>query len=66
MFSLRINFNVKGLSTAGIFSNSDELVGKLTDASNVATERLWRLPIFEEHRNNMKGVNADLNNLGGK
>jgi len=55
-----------GLSTAGIFSNNDDLVGKLLDASSLTNERLWRLPIFEEHRNNMKGVNADLNNLGGK
>ena len=55
-----------GLSTAGIFSNSDDLVANLMTAAGTANERLWRLPIFEEHRNNMKGVNADLNNLGGK
>jgi leucyl aminopeptidase len=55
-----------GLSTAGIFSNSDDLVAKLLTAAGSTNERLWRLPIFEEHRNNMKGVNADLNNLGGK
>jgi len=55
-----------GLTTAGLFSNSDKLVGDLLQSSTETCERLWRLPIFEEHRSAMKGVYADLNNIGGR
>lgn len=52
-----------GLTTAGLFSNSDELSNDLIEASSASVERIYRLPIFEEHRKNMKGKFSDLNNI---
>jgi len=46
-----------------LFSNNDELVKELLDASSETSERLYRLPIFEEHRKAMKGKASDLNNI---
>jgi leucyl aminopeptidase len=53
-----------GKSMAGLMSNNDELVEELTDASEIAGEKLWRLPIWEEHRELMKSDAADLVNAG--
>lgn len=53
------------MQTAGLFTNSEELANGLTKASKETTERLWRLPIFEEHRGYMKGKYSDLNNSAG-
>jgi len=49
-----------------LFSNDDKLVEKLLKASGETHERLWHLPIFDDHRNDMKGKNADLINSSGK
>jgi leucyl aminopeptidase len=53
-----------GKALAGIMSNDDELVQELTEASQAAGEKIWRLPIWEEHRDLMKGEAADLINAG--
>ena len=53
-----------GKAVAGIMSNDDELVQELTEASQTAGEKIWRLPIWEEHRDLMKGEAADLINAG--
>ena len=53
-----------GKAVAGIMSNDDELVQELTEASQTAGEKIWRLPIWEEHRDLMKGEAADLINSG--
>jgi leucyl aminopeptidase len=45
-------------------SNSDDLVAQLTAASQRAGEKIWRLPIFDDHREMMKGDAADLVNAG--
>lgn len=52
-----------GLTTAGLFSNSDELSKQLLDVSAQTSERIYRLPIFEEHRKAIKGKASDLNNV---
>jgi len=53
-----------GNETAGIFSNSDKLVSELAEAGNKSCESIWRLPIFDEHREDMRSSIADLNNKG--
>jgi leucyl aminopeptidase len=53
-----------GKAMAGVMSNSDELVDELTRASRRAGEKIWRLPIWDEHRELMKGDSADLVNSG--
>lgn len=53
-----------GKTMAGVMSNSNELVNELSDASRRAGEKIWRLPIFDDHREMMKGDAADLVNAG--
>jgi len=53
-----------GKSMAGIMSNNDALVEELTQASRAAGEKIWRLPIWDEHRELMKSDAADLVNAG--
>lgn len=53
-----------GNDTAGLFSNDDELSTQIEDAGKRSFEPVWRLPIFDEHREAMKSDHADLNNDG--
>ena len=52
-----------GENTAGLFSNNDELAEELFNAGEDCNERLWRMPLREEHRKAMKGERADLRNM---
>jgi leucyl aminopeptidase len=53
-----------GKAMAGVMSNNDALVAELTGASQAAGEKIWRLPIWDEHRELMKSDAADLVNAG--
>lgn len=53
-----------GKAMAGLMSNDDALVEELNVASRAAGEKIWRLPIWEEHRELMKSDAADLVNSG--
>lgn len=53
-----------GSETAGIFSNDDTLANELLESGKNTFEIMWRLPIFDEHRDAMKSSYADLNNKG--
>lgn len=52
-----------GTHCAGLFSNNDSLAQKLLDASAESGEKLWRLPLLEEHRDDIKSTTADLKNI---
>jgi leucyl aminopeptidase len=51
---------------AGVMSNSDELVKELSDAGEMAGEKIWRLPLGEEQREYIKSDPADIVNSGGR
>lgn len=51
-----------GKKTMGMFSNQDALAQELTDAAEPAGEKLWRLPLWDEHRAMMKSPVADIVN----
>jgi len=53
-----------GNEIAGIFSNDDGLASDLYRVGYETCEPLWRLPITDEHREDMKSNVADLNNKG--
>lgn len=55
-----------GYHAAGLFTQNDELATKLTDASNQTGERLWRLPVWDVYREDIKSDVADLKNYSGK
>lgn len=53
-----------GESSAGLFSNDDEFAKQVEASGKRAFEPVWRLPIFDEHRDAMKSAYADLDNKG--
>ena len=49
---------------AGLFSNSDELSSLTIKASEEEGEKLWRMPLIEEYKEDLKSDIADIKNLG--
>jgi leucyl aminopeptidase len=56
------------LGTAGIpfMTNNKKLKDRIFDASTMTSEKVWKLPIWNEHREQMKSSVADLVNSGGR
>ncbi|WP_460912682.1 leucyl aminopeptidase family protein [Spirosoma areae] len=55
-----------GYHAAGLFTQNDELAAQLTQAANQTGERLWRLPLWDDYREDIKSDVADLKNFSGK
>ena len=55
-----------GSECAGLMSPDDDLARELTEAGEAAGERLWRLPLWSEYRENLKSEWADMKNTGGR
>jgi leucyl aminopeptidase len=55
-----------GPTGAGLFTPDDELAAGLLQCAEAAGERLWRLPLWEEFLDEMKGTHSDLKNSGGR
>jgi leucyl aminopeptidase len=50
----------------GAFTNNDALLNRLLDATKVAGEKTWQLPMDEEYKEYLKSAYADLPNIGGR
>ena len=55
-----------GQEAAGLYTPDDDLAGELLVAAEASGERLWRLPLWPEFTERMKGVHADLKNAGSR
>ncbi|RWM24966.1 leucyl aminopeptidase [Mesorhizobium sp.] len=55
-----------GQHYAGLFSNNDELAGRLFGAGQATQERLWRMPLGAEYDKLIDSKNADMKNIGGR
>jgi len=55
-----------GSNVAALLGNDPRLADKLIDAANQSGEKLWQLPIFEEHEEQLKSSIADMKNIGGR
>jgi leucyl aminopeptidase len=55
-----------GLGAAALYTPDDGLAGELLAAAAASGERLWRMPLWPEFREEMKGTHADLKNSGGR
>lgn len=55
-----------GAHASGLFSADDELADALLAAGNTSLDRAWRLPLWDEYRNQLESAFADLANIGGK
>jgi leucyl aminopeptidase len=55
-----------GSNVAALLGNDQELADKILSAANLSGEKIWQLPIFEEHKEQIKSVVADIKNIGGR
>jgi len=55
-----------GDGTTGLFSSDDRLANDLLAAASAAGERFWRMPLFEELNEKIKGEVGDVKNSGGR
>jgi len=55
-----------GDGTAGLFSNNDALAERIEDAAELAGERVWRMPLTPELKEQIKGDVGDIKNTGGR
>jgi leucyl aminopeptidase len=52
--------------SSGLFGNHDELGERLREAGEATGERVWPMPLWDEHREAMRSSIADLKNTGGR
>jgi leucyl aminopeptidase len=55
-----------GSYCAGLFCDAPGLRAGLFDAADFTGERLWPLPLWEEHRQQIKGAHGDIVNSAGR
>ncbi|MES2345095.1 MAG: leucyl aminopeptidase [Chlamydiota bacterium] len=55
-----------GEEVTGLFSNDDTLANALIASGEKTHERLWRMPIYQEYRDQLKSSIADIKNAGGR
>ncbi len=55
-----------GQTHAGLFSNDDELAGRLTEAGLATQEKVWRMPLGSEYDKLIDSKIADMKNIGGR
>ncbi len=55
-----------GHQAAGLFTKDDGIAAELLAAAAESGERLWRLPLYPEFLEDMRGTHADLRNSGGR
>jgi leucyl aminopeptidase len=53
-----------GYVNAGIFANDDRMYERFAKANKQAGEQMWRLPLDEEYKENIKSSIADMVNAG--
>jgi leucyl aminopeptidase len=55
-----------GYANAGIFSSDDQMYDRFQKALDKAGEKMWRLPLDDEYKDQIKSNIADIMNTGGR
>ena len=55
-----------GSFATGLFANDDELAGELLGAGNIAADRAWQMPLWDDYQEQLKSNFADMANIGGR
>lgn len=55
-----------GNETTGMFSNDEFLAEAFSKAGKATYERVWRMPLFDEYRDQLRSDIADMRNIGGR
>lgn len=53
-----------GKAMAGMWTSDDVLASEMQEASQKAGEKLWRMPLEEEYKEQLKSKIADMKNIG--
>jgi leucyl aminopeptidase len=54
-----------GKHATGLFSNSDELAGELLECGQLAQDRAWHMPLWDDYQAQLDSNFADMANIGG-
>ena len=55
-----------GYTNAGIFTNDDDMYNRFRAANTKAGEKMWRLPLDDEYKEQIRSSIADIMNSGGR
>ena len=55
-----------GYANAGVFANDDEMYNRFHNANEKAGEKMWRLPLDDEYKEQIRSSIADIMNTGGR
>jgi len=55
-----------GHECAGLMATDDALAGEIVAAGDAVGERVWRLPLWDDYRENLKSEWADMRNTAGR
>jgi leucyl aminopeptidase len=55
-----------GYTNAGIFTNDDDMYSRFQSANAKAGEKMWRLPLDDEYKEQIRSSIADIMNSGGR
>lgn len=55
-----------GHMASGLMSNNDQLAEELLQASELSSDRAWRLPMWDDYQELLKSNFADVANIGGR
>jgi len=55
-----------GFANAGIFANDDDMYNRFQTANAKAGEKMWRLPLDDEYKDQIRSSIADIMNSGGR
>ncbi|HEX8619889.1 MAG TPA: leucyl aminopeptidase [Thermoanaerobaculia bacterium] len=55
-----------GSEAAGLFSNNDELARMLIESGQRTGDRVWRLPAWDDYKEQIRSEWADMKNSGGR
>ena len=54
-----------GVYAMGLFANNDEIARQLEEASQKTGERMWRMPLWDDYKDQIKSTVANVKNTGG-
>src|SRR5579862_5401092 len=55
-----------GYANAGVFANDDDMYNRFHKANEKAGEKMWRLPLDDEYKEQIRSSIADIMNTGGR
>ena len=55
-----------GTVTIGLFANDDEVADRIAQAASRSGEKVWRMPLWDEYKEQNKSRVADVKNTGGQ